>query len=98
MIAIIEGFILFNQENQVPIERFILFNQENQVSCDGNLVTMYSDLENYDVRVYYQSCVKPTGVSESHLIKICNLNGENCRKPYQQEIEKDRFIPQSQEK
>lgn len=82
------------------VEIIIIFNQDQQGVCPAgtNSITMYSDLENYGVRVYYHSCVPVgSGTSSSTLVKICDYESENnCRKPYKQEVEENKFIPQSQ--
>lgn len=77
------------------IELVLISTQNNlpKQTERGKYVTMYTDLPQFEgVRVYYQSYVKEQGVSESHLIKVCE--NEICRKPYSEEIKQDRYLPQ----
>lgn len=63
---------------------------------EGVWVKYYYNIKNQDIIVYYQGYVKAIGTSEFNLIGVCSEVTKECRKPYEEEIKQDKYIPQSQ--
>ena len=76
---------------------FPITPQEQTEVVDGTLVKYFWDLDD-GTRVYYEGVVPTgTGIGTFELTGVCSSTTNECRNPTTQELQQDKYIPQSNE-